>query len=370
MTNLFDYLEWRGDLSLAQAPFNCVDALILCVLSYMSFEGAARCGEPVELGDAARLLLARKEGEPGARDENDRRLLQALERSARFSAMRLLACEERLDPAEEMQFAALTALTGDGAAFVAYRGTDNTLVGWKEDFNMSFAPVVAGQRHAAEYLERAAGLVSGPLRLGGHSKGGNLAVYAGAFCAPATQARIEAVFNNDGPGFAPEVLETEGYRLILPRVQTFVPQTSIVGMLMGHGDDYTVVHSDQVGILQHDPYTWQVLGPDFVRLEQVTAGSRLVDRALKDWLAGLPREERGHFVDAVFGVLQATGAVTVRQLVNPHNARVLVRAMGGVDDETRAMMLRVLSALASSAARAVRQLAGPGAPPPVLPEEK
>ena len=360
MADVFDYLAWRGELTLAQSPFNCVDALILSVLAYMSFGDAAPGGEAVELGTTAQALLARGEGEPGARNGTDRRLLEALAGSARFCGMRLLACEECVDPRREMQFGAFTALTGDGAVFVAYRGTDNTLVGWKEDLNMSFAPVVAGQRRAVQYLERAAGMAPGPLRLGGHSKGGNLAVYAGAFCAPETQARIEAVFNNDGPGFAPEVLEAGGYRNILPRVQAFVPQTSIVGMLMGHGDDYTVVRSDQVGIMQHDPYTWQVLGPDFVRLEQVTAGSRLVDRALKDWLAGLTREERERFVDAVFGVLEATGAVTVRQLVDPHNARVLVRAMTGVDEKTRAMLLRVLSALASSAGRAVRQAAAPG----------
>ena len=223
MADVFDYLAWRGELTLAQSPFNCVDALILSVLAYMSFGDAAPGGEAVELGTAAQALLARGEGEPGARNGTDRRLLEALAGSARFCGMRLLACEECVDPRREMQFGAFTALTGDGAVFVAYRGTDNTLVGWKEDLNMSFAPVVAGQRRAVQYLERAAGMAPGPLRLGGHSKGGNLAVYAGAFCAPETQARIEAVFNNDGPGFAPEVLEAGGYRNILPRVFSSTP---------------------------------------------------------------------------------------------------------------------------------------------------
>lgn len=360
MTDLFDYLAWRGDLSLEQSPFNCVDALVLSILCYLDFVGAVEGFEapPTPMEKAARLLLARPEGEPGARSEIDRRLLRALAASPRYKAMRLTGYESRLEPTREMQFAALTILTGDGAAFAAYRGTDNTLIGWKEDLNMSFAPVVQGQRQAESYLERLAARHGGPLRVGGHSKGGNLAVYAAAFCPPQVQSRIAAVYDNDGPGFCQEVLQSQGYRTVLSRVQAFVPQSSVVGMMMNHAESYTVVRSAQMGIMQHDPYSWQVLGSDFIRLEKVTAGSRFVDDTLKTWIANLDPEEQSRFIDTVFEVLGCTGAVTVRQLVSPRNAKPLVKAMSGLDEETRGMMVRVLAALGRAAKHAAKQAAG------------
>ena len=295
MADVFDYLAWRGELTLAQSPFNCVDALILSVLAYMSFGDAAPDGEAVELGTAAQALLARGEGEPGARSGTDRRLLEALAGSARFLRDAAAGLRGVRGPPPRNAVRRVYRPYGRRRGVCCLPGYRQHPGGLERGSQYELCP--GGGRGSAAPCNtwngrlawRQAAAAGRPLegrQFGGVCRG---------FCAPETQARIEAVFNNDGPGFAPEVLEAGGYRNILPRVQTFVPQTSIVGMLMGHGDDYTVVRSDQMGIMQPTPYTWQVLGPDFVRLEQVTAGSRLVDRALKDWLAGLTREEQERF---------------------------------------------------------------------------
>ena len=258
MANMFDYLTWRGDLTLSQSPFQDVDSLILSTLAYVFFDGilSESMEETVTIAQAAELYFARPQEVWKSRVEEDWELLKHLAESERFSKMELCGYVNKLDFAAEKQFSALTILTGDGMAFVAFRGTDSSSVGWKEDFNMSFMDTVPSQQEAGIYLCRAAEYFSGKLRVGGHSKGGNLAVFAAAMCPEKVQERIVAVYNHDGPGFREGMLQREGYRAMLPRVQTFVPQSSVIGMLLEHEEEYVVIRSSQKGIMQHDPYSF------------------------------------------------------------------------------------------------------------------
>ncbi|MFR8331774.1 MAG: Mbeg1-like protein [Oscillospiraceae bacterium] len=226
--------------------------------------------------------------------EDALRLLEQLARTARFGTMRLFDSVNYVDTAAEEQFSAVTVDTGDGAYFVSYRGTDSTLIGWKEDFMQATRPRCPP---SAPPRSLSAGCGAAPqkaaCRVGGHSKGGNLAVYAAAHTPQPVQARLEAVYNNDGPGFCAGALDETGYAAVRERIRTFVPQTSIVGMLLDHEERYTVVRSRQVGLLQHDPFSWQVEGPDFVRLETVTSSSRFLSLTLKNWVASMDRELAG-----------------------------------------------------------------------------
>ena len=155
-------------------------------------------------------------------------------------------------------------LLPDGSAYVAFRGTDDTIVGWKEDFNMAFTPEIPAQRYAADYLQQAAAaLAFRPLLVGGHSKGGNLAVYAAVFCGEAIQKQIRAVYNNDGPGFYASLLELPEHRRIAGKITTLLPESSVVGMLLEHEEAYQVVRSTQIRLMQHDGFSWQVLGRRF-----------------------------------------------------------------------------------------------------------
>ena len=273
MACILDYLDWRGDLPLQAVPFCEVDAVILTRLSYLPFGGIV--GEaPVSLGDAAarvRRLLGPEGDGREVRNGRDLLLLDALVDSPRFSALSLAGYVERFDKEAEKQFSAITVLLPDGI-FVAYRGTDGTVIGWKEDFNMGFADHVPAQTDAMAYLEEAAGRYPGTIRVGGHSKGGNLAVYAAAFCAPEIQARILSVQNNDGPGFPDAVAVRESFRRIWPRVHTYLPQSSVVGLLMGHGEAYTIVHSTNSGLKQHDMYSWEVARDHLAVAEGFTEG--------------------------------------------------------------------------------------------------
>ena len=356
MTNLFDYLTWRGDLPLEKVPFCPVDALILSALSYVHFGELIPEEGSVPLGQAARAYLSAPAGQRGrCRCEEDLKLLEALKAAPRFSSLPLSRYEDQFIPQEETQFGAVAASLPDGSAFLAFRGTDATLVGWKEDFNMSFLDTVPAQRAAADYVRRFAASFSGPLRLGGHSKGGNLSIFAAVSASARVRDRVMAVYSFDGPGFTQYLLSQPGYPELLTRIFTFVPQSSVVGMLLDRKEPYTVVRSGRVGIFQHDPYAWEVLGGRFVEVEAVTPGSRLTDRAVTAWLAGLTQEQRGQVVDTVYDLLSSGDAEMLEDTFQPQNLIAILRALKDTPGRDLLAVADSLSRLVRSAAQAIRE---------------
>ena len=241
---------------------------------------------------------------------------------------------------------------------MAFRGTDNTLVGWKEDFNMTFMETVPSQKEAVEYLNMVASKHKGKLYIGGHSKGGNLAVFASAFCEPEIKERIVSVYNNDGPGFSEQVLKSDGYRHMKERVQTYVPQSSVVGMLLNHEEMIHVVKSTQISLWQHDPYSWQIMGPDFQYLETIDTSSQLMDKTMKNWLSGLTVEQRAAFVDTMYDIFHSTNAKSLKELKENKikNIAILLKAFSNTDANTRKMMNDTLSAFFSSMKDAVEEM--------------
>ena len=222
---------------------------------------------------------------------------------------------------------------------------------------MAFTCPVPAQRLAAHYAASAMLRFPGEFLLGGHSKGGNLAVYAAAFCPAALQQRIAAVYNNDGPGFDADVIALPGYQRICARVQTFVPQSSIVGMLLEHEEAYTIIHSTGDGFGQHNLYTWEVLRDRFVTLETVTNGSRFLDRTLKQWLAGLEPEQRERTIDTVYHMLCETNAETLHELKENRFSRALalLRSAKGLDEDTRKLLVHAAGVFFRSAGRSLKQ---------------
>ena len=359
MANLLDYLYWRGDLTFEQTPFNEVDNLILSELSYLDFGGivpAPGMGEGLSLREAAQAFFARvPAGEkidmgvllPDEIPEMLRRMAQ----SDRFQNVKLNCYEVLVDTGKDRQFAALTVELGGNRAFLSYRGTDDTLAGWREDFYMACLPEIPAQKLALDYLKRVARQYPRwKLQLGGHSKGGNLAVYAAVFCPRAIQRRIEAVWSNDGPGFYDHIISLPEYERISDRIITIVPKSSMVGMLLEHEEDYIVVDSDQDGWFQHDGFSWKVLGPRFIQLRSVTKEGRLNDLVMRDWLENLTLEQRERFVNGLFDVLQASGAKTLTDLREDglKGAENMLRAMKDMDKQTRDVVREALKLLLKS----------------------
>ena len=363
MADLFDYLLWRGDLPMDLVPPTPVDTLILSELCYLNFSGLVPGDflHPVPLKVAADAFLSLPDREDRDRVKRDGELLAACAKTERFGNLRLIFYRSELLPEMESQFAAVTWLLPGGCALITYRGTDMSLAGWKEDFNMSFQPSVPAQEKALRYLEAFARVHSAPLRLAGHSKGGNMAVYAAACCQPELQERILSVHNHDGPGFHSAMLRDPGYREILERVRTFVPQSSVVGMLLEHEEPYTVVKSRQLSLLQHEPYSWEVQGGDFVRMEEVDDSSRFVDQTIKQWLSTTSMEERNAFVDAVYELLTLGQIDDLREVILPKNVLRYLRMLS-TDEHIRSVIAREFAELFRTAVELRRKKEPVGLP--------
>lgn len=352
MGNILDYIETEKE-RFPQRPFCAVDSLILSQLSYLNFDGLVPGpgeGDPVpllRLADGETVAAMVK----GVRaPELNAKLFRLLAESPRFQDLRLSAYVNRIDEVKEEQFSAVTFLLGEDA-YVAFRGTDAYYVAWKENFNLAFICPVPSQVEAAEYLSHAAASVPGRLLVGGHSKGGNLAVYASLFCAPEAQRRVEAVFSHDGPGFQPEVLETPEYLRMKERIHKTIPQSSLVGVLLQHQETYQIIRSDSFWIMQHDPYSWVVENGGFSYEASLTSGAAFLNRSLNEWISALSEEELSAFADALYKVICSFGGETFADLPEEwwKTALNALNGMKELDADTYKCILQTIRSLVSLA---------------------
>ena len=348
MANVCDYVRWRGDLTLEQSEFNEIDNLILARFSYFPFDKIIRENEIATIKELSRRFSNQDVTKLPILWKDDVKLFPLMGNSKRFGGMLATKYINKIDAEQEKQFSAITVLMPNDIIYVSYRGTDNTIVGWKEDFNMSFKSHIASQISAKQYLEEIAKeYPSSKIIIGGHSKGGNIAVYAATFASKDVKDRIINVYNNDGPGFCEDVIETPEYQEILPRVHTYIPQSSIIGRLMNHKEKYTIVESVQKGIMQHDLYSWQVLGKEFVTLKKLTNESEFIDKTIKDWLENVEPEKREQVIDAVFEILNTTEAQTMKELKANWfaNAKTILGTYKNIDSDTKEMVWQTVNEL-------------------------
>ena len=231
-------------------------------------------------------------------------------------------------------------------------------MGWKEDFNLAYRCPVPSQVEAAHYLADAAARVGGDLLVGGHSKGGNLAVYAAATAPRDASGRVTRIFSHDGPGFLAEFLATEDYRRVEGRVEKTLPQSSVVGMLLEQQEGYRVVRSNRAMIWQHDPFSWVVEGCDLVTLDGLTADARYLNRTVSAWLGSRTVEERERFIDTLYSVIDLGDVSTTHELRADwrRSIHVRARAFAELDAETRSFVTQTLTALVSLGVRVVPDL--------------
>lgn len=354
MGNIMDYLEWRGDLSFEASGFNEVDNLILAQLVYVDFAGivpGADSGEQIRLREASGVFWnTHSEEEILARVSMTKSaafLMRRMAETERFGDVMLSKYVNDISDEEQSQFSVVSVTLPDGSLYVAFSGTDNTIVGWRENFNMGYLSRTPGQLKAVEYLDKTVSPEQKVVRVGGHSKGGNLSVYASVKCEPWIQKKIVAVYSNDGPGFQQDMIESEEYQRMLPRIKTILPESSIVGMLLEHQEAYEVVRSSQSGIQQHDAMSWEVLGTSFVYVDQVAAESVMLDETMKAWLYQLDGEEREQIVETVFSMLEEADIRTVDDFYNSRWKKIqeLMKAKSKLPEETQKVFTKALKLL-------------------------
>lgn len=351
MANVFDYLDWRGDLPFCCAPCTEVDNLIFSLLSYLDFSGILPGTPPgLPMEEVLPLYLERhpRGGEKlGLLIPNELKdLLEQAAACPRFARVGMWASHTCSDAVRELQFSALTFTLGCGQSFVAFRGTDDTIVGWKEDFNMSYRFPVPAQEEARVYLDRIAPLTGDRLLLGGHSKGGNLAVYAASFCSPQIRDRIDRVWSNDGPGFLPQLFTAPGFLAVRDRVVSILPRSSVVGIMLSLDWETVVIESSALGALQHGGLTWQVMGPSFVRARGLSRGSRHLDKTFHNLLLELDPGQRRRVIDDIFSAGEELGASTLSDLAaegrRGESLRHISSKLTGLEKSARDSIFRAL----------------------------
>lgn len=360
MNSITDYIDWRGDLSFETNSLNEVDCLIFCQLSYIDFSSiiSDSFSRHIQLKDAAEIFekspdfkQRRKNSETMGKDNFS--FLKELARTERFGKVLLSGFSSHTDTVTEKQFAAITFEFDKDKAFVAFRGTDGTIVGWKEDFNMAFMSPVPAQKDAVAYLSSCAKADrKRKLIVGGHSKGGNLAIYSSVFCDSKIQNQIMKVYNFDGPGFEQNILQSAEFSKMLPRLFTYLPQSSVVGILFNHREEcIEIKSSESMGIFQHDPFTWFVTSQSFIKVDGLSNDSKFLDSTINDWLEKLDNKQREMFIDTLFEVLYATEAKTISDLSDNwlKKSSSVIKALARIEPETRNAVLKIFKMLLSSA---------------------
>lgn len=318
MATIMDYLKWRGDLTFSQSPFCEIDNLILACLSYVNLDGIVTSeDDAVTLSEISRRFFKLHT----LKEVEDSRsfirkapfLLREMAQTQRFTDAKICHYTNTISEQQEVQFSAMEIIIGDDTSYISFRGTDDNLVGWREDFNMSTG-LVPAQTAASEYLVHVMSLNNRKVRVGGHSKGGNLALYASVKCLEDLQERILHVYNNDGPGFLPELMDEPGLARITPKLTRFVPHFSIFGMLLEHTTEPVIVESDNHGVMQHDAFSWQLNGPAFLRRASLHTAAVLFGNTMPVWLAQMDKKDREQFIEDLFSVLEASGYKTIPEL--------------------------------------------------------
>lgn len=352
MGNIIDYIHWRGDLSFAQSEFNEADNLVLAYFAYINLDGIeeVREGNSVDIRRLREIFFSLHTEEELQADKSFIRMapymLNDMAESRRFGNVVVSNYVNEIVTEQELQFSAVELELEDGSVYVAFRGTDDTIVGWKEDFNLSNG-IVPAQERAVEYLNRLGRETSAMLRVGGHSKGGNLVVYAAAKCSSKVQDRIIQVYDNDGPGFTEDFVKDEGAARIIPRITRIIPECSVIGMLLNHIKEPNIIASSQKGILQHDGFSWEVLGPSFIRVEALNKKAEIFSGTLHKWIDNMDKCQRDRLIDDLFSVIEATKAQTLSQVQDGglKSVAAMVKQSEKLTPESKAMVEELILSL-------------------------
>lgn len=342
------YLEEFGDISFVQRPMSDVDSLLLCQFAYLKFDGLVPGIKEDKSSVSLQELAVHPDKERLFADErfekDNRRLFEGMLGGRRFRNLKLNCHINIVEKEWQTQFCAVTFILDDGTIYVAFRGTDETLIGWKEDFNMGFLSQVPGQALSVKYLNMVTARFSNNFYVGGHSKGGNFAVYSAMHCVPAVQKRILRIYSMDGPGFHPRILEKCDYDRIADRVVKLLPHSSLVGMIFEWDTKYKVVEARKFGFAQHDPYNWKIRKGEFVMAEDIYKRARHKTSTINEWIVAQDEEHIRLFVDTLYEVIAASEADDLIAITTDwkKSALGIIGAIKEVDEETKQVLRQIV----------------------------
>ena len=347
---IFDYLDQVAYDSIYDTPFNELDMLMLTEITYLPFDQIV--SDQISPDCTCRLFEA---AEKRTQDlsmlvtKNRRKLLEKLASSTRFKNIKLMGYVNDIDPDVQKQFAAMIFKIKPDSYVLTFRGTDDSIIGWKEDFHMTYMDQVPAQKTAVNYLRKAMDALAGQFILTGHSKGGNLASYAASQIEPKYQERIQSIYSYDAPGLNHSVITSQGYQTISDKIKRYIPQGSIVGIMLETPKQAHIVKSTAIGgLAQHDTFTWQISDQTFVLLDNLNPDSLQVDKTLKNWVDSVSDEELKDFFDLFFGLILDAGISSINDLTKLENFNKILAVFenaNALTDEERDMLTRLAKLL-------------------------
>lgn len=311
MTNIIDYVLWRGDLTIKENKINDIDLLIFSQIAMLDFDKTVpnvSSNDFITLEKAANKYLKNNENiNLGLIIPNQIiDLLKLISKSKRYKNIKLSSYINIIDKKKEIQISALSFLINSKLMVSAFSGTDDTIIGWKENLNMIYKSPVPAQKEACKYIESVVEKLDRNIIIVGHSKGGNLALFSSIYVRKEVQEKILHAYNFDGPGFVETMTETNKLISKIGKVTTIIPQNSVVGRLFEHKEKSIIVKSKQIGLYQHDAFSWEVVGSSFVEEKEVTKDSKQIEARIKMIVQKMSEDEKSSFCENVYKVLSSS----------------------------------------------------------------
>ena len=312
MPNLIDYLEKVKELTFDQEPLNILDKVCINEIGYLTYEKwltASDLKKSINLHDFAEGKELNPDYSFMVTKERVE-LAEAIVRSRRFASLSLSNYRSVLDKEVEKQFAAIIfSLPELDDHQLVFRGTDDSVIGWKEDFQLTYSREIPAHRSAMTFLEDHLPNLSGRITVSGHSKGGNLALYSAVQSSTSLREKIAELLLLDSPGLMKSLLEKPSYQELKAKMTVIRPQDSVVGVMLYWDRPAQLVAAEGIGFAQHNALTWEVdlVANDFVYEDQPTELSQRLEETFQEWIETLPNQELKQVCDLVFDTILDSG---------------------------------------------------------------
>nr|MCR4618862.1 DUF2974 domain-containing protein [Lachnospiraceae bacterium] len=347
---ILDYLIEYGDVSFSEMRFTEVDAAILCKFSYFNFEGIVPDVDSdmpsVSLSNISLMENYDQIFEKGKYEQVSRQMVELMLKGKRFRNLRIACFSSCIDKETQTQFAAVTFMTGPRRMYVVFRGTDSTLIGLKEDFNLLYTDHAKCHDYAVDYLLKVSRKFPHKMYVGGHSKGGHLAVYASMNMPADVSERIHRIYSFDGLGLRPGLMNDGKFKAIEDKLYKLIPQSSLIGMMLEDDGHYEVIKSNGLALIQHNIYTWQVNGRKFIREKKLASNAIFVEHTFNGWVESQDDENRKKFIDGIYALIDACEAETLHELIADGGRKfnIIVGEIKELDDESAEQIKKVFKA--------------------------
>ena len=339
MTNLFSYVLKYGDKTFKEKKFNDIDNLVFSAISYLNFTNTNINNRKKTLEEIGNEYLNkntyRKVKKLGIAQKEAYKLLKIIIEKTRYKNVLLSNYIYKTN--KDMQFSAITFKISPTLKYICFEGTDELVSGWKEDGKLACFFPIPSQVEAIKYVNKYVKLWGKKVIIGGHSKGGNLALVSGMFMKNYKKFKVKKIYNNDGPGLRDKEFASKEYKNIKKKYIHFVPEYSIVGILLHH-DCYNTIKSNKKNISSHSMTSWLIKEDKLIPSELSNKSKRL-EKNLNSWLLKYNDEDKTNMINALFKILEDADIDSLINVLEIHNIIKIIRNIKNIDLRAKEILI-------------------------------